>query len=52
MSGMADSTAAFTTQDGEATDRRLALGHFEHGVGQPAVPSFLRPAGQFTTTAG
>ena len=50
--GMADSTAEFTTQAGEATDRRLALGHFENGVGQPAVPSYLRPAGQFTTTAG
>lgn len=46
--GMRDSTFAFVTQAG---DPRLAMGHFEDGVSHPAVPSFVRPAGQFTTTA-
>lgn len=46
--GMHDSTFAFVSQDGDA---RLAMGHFENGVTHPAVPSYVRPAGQFTTTA-
>lgn len=46
--GMHDSTFAFVTQ---ANDARLAMGHFEDGVTHPAVASFVRPAGQFTTTA-
>lgn len=46
--GMHDSSFSFVTQAG---DRRLAMGHFEDGVTQPAVPSWVRPAGQFTTTA-
>ncbi|GGY78996.1 serine hydrolase domain-containing protein [Pseudoduganella plicata] len=46
--GMHDSTFAFVTQ---ARDARLAMGHFERGAPHPAVPSFVRPAGQFTTTA-
>jgi len=50
--GMHDSTFSFTTQDGPGADRRLAMGHFERGVTQAAVPMALRPAGQFTTTAG
>jgi CubicO group peptidase (beta-lactamase class C family) len=50
--GLSDSTAAFTTQEGASTDPRLAMGHFENGATQAAVPSTLRPAGQFTTTAG
>ena len=49
--GMADSTFAFVTQTGPQPDPRLAMGHFEHGVAQPAVPQYLRPAAQFTTTA-
>lgn len=49
---MNHSTFAFTTQDGPRADPRLAMGHFENGVAQAAVPSFVRPAGQFTTTAG
>ncbi len=53
--GMTDSTFAFVTQMSTQTsaqaDPRLAMGHFEHGVAQPAVPQYLRPAGQFTTTA-
>lgn len=48
---MHDSTFAFTTQDGEHADARLAMGHFENGATHAAVPSFIRPAGQFTTTA-
>lgn len=46
--GMHDSSFAFVTQ---ARDGRLAMGHFEDGVAHPAVPSYVRPAGQFTTTA-
>lgn len=49
--GMADSTFGFVTQTGTQADPRLAMGYFEHGVAQPAVPQYLRPAGQFTTTA-
>ncbi|MDN2671531.1 serine hydrolase [Janthinobacterium sp. SUN026] len=57
--GMADSTFAFvtqvstqmSTQAGAQADPRLAMGYFEHGVAQPAVPQYLRPAAQFTTTA-
>lgn len=48
---MRDSTFAFTTQAGPHADARLAMGHFEDGVRQAAVPSYIRPAGQFTTTA-
>ncbi|WP_165390954.1 serine hydrolase domain-containing protein [Pseudoduganella lutea] len=46
--GMRDSTFGFVTQHG---DRRLAMGHFEGGATQPVTPSYVRPAGQFTTTA-
>ena len=46
--GMHDSTFTFVSQ---SSDPRLAMGHFENGVTQSAVPSFVRPAGQFTTTA-
>lgn len=46
--GMHDSSFAFVTQ---ASDTRLAMGHFEDGVPHPAVPSHVRPAGQFRTTA-
>ncbi len=49
--GMHDSTFAFTTQQGERADARLAMGHFEEGAAQAAVPTKLRPAAQFTTTA-
>lgn len=48
---MHDSTFAFTTQDGERAHPRLAMGHFENGATHAAVPSYIRPAGQFTTTA-
>lgn len=46
--GMHDSSFGFVTQD---RDPGLAMGHFEDGVAHPAVPSWVRPAGQFTTTA-
>lgn len=46
--GMRDSSFGFVTQD---DDSRLAMGHFENGVTHPALPSYLRPAAQFTTTA-
>jgi CubicO group peptidase (beta-lactamase class C family) len=49
--GMADSTFEFVGQDGAAADKRLAMGHFERGVAQPALAMYLRPASQFTTTA-
>ncbi|HEX6571241.1 MAG TPA: serine hydrolase domain-containing protein, partial [Steroidobacteraceae bacterium] len=49
--GMNESTFWFVTQIGPHGDRRLAMGHFEQGVAQAAVPMYLRPAGQFTTTA-
>jgi CubicO group peptidase (beta-lactamase class C family) len=46
--GMQDSSFAFVSQD---RDPRLAMGHFDNGVPHPALPSYVRPAGQFTTTA-
>ena len=48
---MHDSTFSFVSQVGPQADARLAMGHFENGVTQAAVPIYLRPAGQFTTTA-
>ena len=50
--GMTDSTFQFVTQAGHRGDVRLAMGHFEDGVPHPAVPTYLRPASQFTTTPG
>lgn len=53
--GMHDSSFAFDSQvdvpGGARADPRLAMGHFEDGVMQAAMPSLIRPAGQFTTTA-
>lgn len=46
--GMRDSTFGFITQ---STDTRLAMGHFENGVAHEAMPFYVRPAGQLTTTA-
>lgn len=48
---MHDSTFAFTTQEGESADPMLAWGHVDDGSRYAASPIFLRPAGQFTTTA-
>ena len=50
--GMTNSTFSFVTQEGPGADPRLAMGHFEEGKLAPAVPTYLRPAMQFTTTAG
>lgn len=49
--GMHDSTFAFVAQTGAHADPRLAMGHFEQAQHAPAVPTFLRPAAQMTTTA-
>ena len=48
---MHDSTFGYVLQTGPGADPRLAMGHFEEGAAQVAVPTFMRPAGQFTTTA-
>ena len=49
--GMRDSTFRFTTQLGPGADPRLAWGHHDMVSPAPALPVYLRPAGQFTTTA-
>ena len=49
--GMHDSTFRFTTQAGPGATRRLAWGHLDRTTPAPALPVYLRPAGQFTTTA-
>ena len=49
--GMRQSTFQFVSQEGPHADSRLAMGHFENGATQRAVPLHLRPAGQFSTTA-
>lgn len=48
---MHDSTFGFTGQEGEGSDPRLAWGHVDDGSRYAASAMFLRPAGQFTTTA-
>lgn len=48
---MRDSTFAFTTQVGPGADPRLAWGHNDIRSPAPAMPVYVRPAGQFTTTA-
>jgi CubicO group peptidase (beta-lactamase class C family) len=48
---MRDSTFAFTTQQGPGRDPRLAWGHLERDLPAAALPTYLRPAGQLTTTA-
>ena len=49
--GMNHSTFSFVTQVGENADPNLAMGHLDNGATQAALPIYLRPAGQFTTTA-
>lgn len=49
--GMKDSTFGFTSQEGPHADPTLAWGHIDDGSTHAAAPMFLRPAGQFTTTA-
>lgn len=46
--GMKNSTFQFVSQ---GDDSDLAMGHFDGGVIQKSIPMYLRPAGQFTTTA-
>jgi len=49
--GMNNSTFAFITQNQGNIGQTLAMGHFDDGTTQKNIPMFLRPAGQFTTTA-
>lgn len=49
--GMHDSSFEFISQQGKYADPLLAMGYHENNVAQLAVPNYLRPAGQFTTTA-
>jgi CubicO group peptidase (beta-lactamase class C family) len=46
--GMANSSFQFISQ---TTDNQLAFGHFDDGEPVVALPMYLRPAGQLTTTA-
>mgnify|MGYP001792068651 FL=1 len=46
--GMNQSTFQFMSQH---TNPQLAMGHFDGGITQASVPMYLRPAGQFNTTA-
>jgi CubicO group peptidase (beta-lactamase class C family) len=50
--GMHDSTFRFVSQAGPAADARLAWGHYDDLTPVKALPVWLRPAAQFTTTAG
>jgi CubicO group peptidase (beta-lactamase class C family) len=49
--GMHNSTFRFTTQQASSGQSLLAWGHVDDGSRYAAQPGFLRPAGQFTTTA-
>jgi CubicO group peptidase (beta-lactamase class C family) len=49
--GMSHSSFQFVTQQGPHADPQLAMGYFEDNVSQSAIAGYLRPAGQFTTTA-
>jgi CubicO group peptidase (beta-lactamase class C family) len=49
--GMGRSTFAFVTQAGPRADSTLAMGHYDATTPAASVPSFVRPANQFTTTA-
>ncbi len=46
--GLKNSTFHFKSQ---SEDRKLAMGHFDNGDSAFAMPIYVRPAGQFTTTA-
>jgi CubicO group peptidase (beta-lactamase class C family) len=48
--GMQQSSFQFYSQTGADAVSELAMGHFDNGEMAPAMPIFLRPAGQFTTT--
>ncbi len=49
--GMANSTFQFVSQVGNKADTSLAFGHLDNQTIYSALPMYLRPAGQFTTTA-
>ncbi|MDJ1473483.1 serine hydrolase domain-containing protein [Cytophagaceae bacterium DM2B3-1] len=49
--GMLHSTFEFVSQEGKSADSSLAMGHLDKGEPYAAVPVYIRPAGQFTTTA-
>lgn len=49
--GMEQSTFHFVSQEGDFKDPDLAYGHLDGGQLAIALPVFLRPAAQFTTTA-
>lgn len=49
--GMRDSSFGYVSQAGPGADPRLAMGHFDDGSAHPTVPMYLRPGGQFSTTA-
>lgn len=46
--GLKNSTFHFKSQKG---DKKLAMGHFDNGDSAFAMPIYVRPAGQLTTTA-
>lgn len=48
---MHNSTFQFVTQVGDNKDTNLVMGHFDDGQTIAALPMYLRPAGQITTTA-
>lgn len=49
--GMHESTFEYISQTGKHADKKMAMGYYENNVAQAAIPMYLRPAGQFTTTA-
>lgn len=49
--GMKNSSFHFVSQTGKYADKNLAFGHFDNGECVAAIPMYLRPAGQLTTTA-
>lgn len=49
--GMLNSTFEFVSQNREQSEKDLAFGHLDNKTISSALPIFLRPAGQFTTTA-
>ncbi|MEJ5963778.1 serine hydrolase domain-containing protein [Pedobacter immunditicola] len=48
---MTNSTLKFISQAGNDADQQLAYGHFDDGSPVIAMPTYLRSAGQLTTTA-
>jgi len=50
--GMNASTFGHVTQGEQGGASAMVMGHVDGGVPQPTLPMYLRPAGQFVTTAG